>query len=128
MVMKNILFADMGVQDLSSQGLVVLITSGIEGKDALLRAYQEAFNFPYFRMNWDALQDCLRDLSWINAERVVIIHDDLPSLEESDLRTYLAILSDTVIEWADDSGKKFEVVFPLHLKARLSEIVGGVKA
>jgi len=33
---------------------------------------EAAFQFPYFGRNWDALNDCLRDMSWVSASGYVV--------------------------------------------------------
>ncbi|MGW7293642.1 barstar family protein [Streptomyces xiamenensis] len=39
--------------------------TGVRDRDALLRRCAEDLGFPdYFGHNWDALDDCLRDLVW----------------------------------------------------------------
>ena len=39
---------------------------GIQNKGALLNAVSDALCFPdYFGGNWDALEECIRDLSWL---------------------------------------------------------------
>jgi Barstar (barnase inhibitor) len=55
--------------------LLELDGSAIEGKEALMAALSEGFEFPdYFGANWDALEECLRDLgSWIEAGGYAIV-------------------------------------------------------
>ncbi len=52
---------------------------GIVSKPAFLDAFARALHFPdYFGRNWDAFEECLRDLSWGNftgAKGVIIILD-----------------------------------------------------
>jgi RNAse (barnase) inhibitor barstar len=48
--------------------------SGIREQDALLTRIAAGLNFPdYFGMNWNALIDCLRDLSWLNPKGVIVV-------------------------------------------------------
>ena len=67
---------------------------------SLRRVFKRELQFPeYFGENWDALRDCLRDLSWLSENKVVIYHEELPRLvAEGDLATYLDILHCTVRE------------------------------
>jgi hypothetical protein len=54
-------------------------TAGIEGsavasKEDLMAALAAALDFPeHFGANWDALDDCLRDLSWLEAKNHALI-------------------------------------------------------
>ncbi len=52
---------------------------GVASKPAFLEAFAGALRFPdYFGRNWDAFEECLRDLSWGNyngAKGVLIILD-----------------------------------------------------
>ena len=51
--------------------------NGIERADTLFERVAEAMSFPsYFGGNWDALDECLRDLdAWIDAEGFVLVID-----------------------------------------------------
>jgi len=43
-------------------------------KDRTLQEWAAAMQFPsYFGHNWDAFEDCLHDLDWLNARRAVAI-------------------------------------------------------
>src|SRR4051794_34142310 len=76
---------------------IVEVTQSITTKHALLGMLAESLQFPdYFGANWDALDECLRDLSWLPVRAVVIKHDSLPRLTDDVLRTYIDILARTV--------------------------------
>ncbi len=54
---------------------------GIKTEAALLSRISEALSFPsYFGTNWDALSDCLRDLSWLNPKGVLLLLEDSKDL------------------------------------------------
>ena len=56
--------------------------SKIADKESFFKAIALAMDFPdYFGHNWDALRECLNDLSWIKEERKVLIWVD-PRLSE----------------------------------------------
>ncbi|MBI3149753.1 MAG: barstar family protein [Betaproteobacteria bacterium] len=58
---------------------VLRVLAGIRSKAELLAALASAGHFPgCFGGNWDALQDCLLDLSWISNRKVLVVHSDLP--------------------------------------------------
>jgi len=69
--------------ELSAVGLHVAEMSGknVRTEEDLFSAIAQALDFPnYFGRNWDALDECLRDLAaWIPAKGyVLIIRDALP--------------------------------------------------
>lgn len=102
---------------------VVKMPTSITTKSDLLEAFYEKFKFPeYFGFNWDALFDCLRDLSWIKEYLVVIIHRDLPLLSLDEMRKYFFLLSDAITTWGPDDDHQLEVVFHESLKEKVIDI------
>jgi hypothetical protein len=87
---------------------------GIRSKDALLDALYIALRFPdYFGGNWDALNECIRDLSWLPDGDVILRHGDLPMLEDrASLSTYLSILNEATEKWRATGKRKLLVTFP----------------
>ncbi len=82
---------------------VVLNGRNIMDKADLLTAVGEAFNFPsYFGHNWDALDDMLRDLSWLPAAGYVVFLEDFEALaihNEATWRTFVEIWEETTAVW-----------------------------
>jgi RNAse (barnase) inhibitor barstar len=78
----------------------------VSSKEGLLTAVADALAFPaWFGHNWDALEDCLTDLSWSNAEGYVLIlrhADSLHGRSEGEFLTALRILADVSTTWAED--------------------------
>ncbi len=83
----------------------------------------------YFGFNWDALDECLRDLQWIEQREIVLVHDDMPKLSEKELKTYLDILVYAIEDWQNFRDQqdwqnwiehKLEVVFPESAKEWIS--------
>jgi RNAse (barnase) inhibitor barstar len=75
---------------------IVRLPRGIRSKAKLLAILADKLRFPgYFGHNWDALEECLRDLSWLRGEwPIALVHPDLPFGDGSDHRlTYLDILA-----------------------------------
>lgn len=106
-----------------TDAVLLQVPSGLADKEALLACYGESLRFPsHFGGNWDALSDCLRDLSWLAEKPIRIAHTDLP-LTGEDQGMYLDILADAVDHWRVDAARDFTVVFPPRLK---SEIDGRV--
>jgi hypothetical protein len=120
---------------------VLRVPAGICSKVELLAALASAGHFPdYFGGNWDALQDCLRDLSWISNRKVVVVHSDLPLHGTPvECRTYLEILHTTLSDWAGSANPdavapppewpyvdhELRVVFPIQAKAVVNHLVTG---
>jgi RNAse (barnase) inhibitor barstar len=75
-------------------------------KESFLRVSAEAFAFPeWFGGNWDAFEDCLKDLSWAPARRgYLVLYEAWAELAEADqraFRTALDIFSGAVTAWQD---------------------------
>jgi hypothetical protein len=108
--------------------LVVKLARGITSTDRLLGALAEGLSFPpYFGRNWNALEDCLRDLHWIAQRRVVLVHADLPALAGDDWLTYVDVLAHAVDDWRRDArhvGHELVVVFPANAEGAVREALG----
>ena len=77
--------------------------AGCEDKAGLLERISAALAFPsWFGANWDALYDCLVDLSWRPGKGWVLILEnahDLRYAAPDALDNALAILNDAAIAW-----------------------------
>ncbi|WP_019631626.1 barstar family protein [Actinomadura atramentaria] len=78
----------------------------IRNRAAFLRHCAETFAFPdWFGQNWDALEECLRDLSWLPAANgSLVVYDAWTELAGSDepvFRTALAVFGEAVEAWRD---------------------------
>jgi hypothetical protein len=73
---------------------IVRLSKRLRRKDDLLRALAAGLRFPaYFGHNWDALEECLRDLTWLGPDaRVVLLHKYLPLSDDQQQQIYLDIL------------------------------------
>lgn len=98
----------------------ICVPLGIFDKRALLRFIAKELNFPdYFGENWDALEECLRDLSWRPAGQVVMDHEDLPLINDiANARAYVAILANTTFQ-TSKSDRPVCVVFPISFRDRI---------
>ena len=57
-------------------GKPVLARIRFQEKEKLLREIAAALRFPdWFGQNWDALEDCLTDLSWLDADACVLVFE-----------------------------------------------------
>lgn len=105
---------------------VARIGAGLASRNELFQTLGRELRLPaYFGENWDALSDCLRDLSWIGRERVVILHEDLPPLADRDLVTYLELLYECAKDWKQGEDHQLVVVFPEETHDSVVALVGG---
>lgn len=75
--------------------------SGITGKRELLDRFAAALAFPeWFGANWDALQDCLSDLSWRDGRGQLLVIDGFEALQAAS-RDDCGVLLDVLAESAD---------------------------
>jgi RNAse (barnase) inhibitor barstar len=58
--------------------------SNITGKAGFLKAVAKALQFPHhFGSNWDAFEDCLTDLSWIEAGGYILLFKKLENFSRN---------------------------------------------
>jgi hypothetical protein len=75
--------------------------AGARDKDALLGAWALALGFPdWFGRNWDALEDCLADLSWRPGGGHVLVVERFEALAKDDLGILTDILRSSAESWA----------------------------
>src|SRR5688572_1101601 len=86
-----------------------LVMIRAQGKEALLTHIAAGLEFPdWFGQNWDALEDCLTDLSWRNAAgHVLVFEKPQPG---DDLGVLIDVLQSVAEYWAR-RGKPFFAVF-----------------
>lgn len=101
---------------LDEHGIAVFEVCGVAIKNTvdLLDALAQAMQFPeYFGRNWDALDECLRDMSWLPAKGYVLFLHDARRLwqQASDVAGQLVeTWLFTAEEWGR-SGVPFHLVF-----------------
>ncbi len=97
------------------------IPAGIETAEKLIDALDVNLGFPdYFGRNWDALDECIRDLNWLAPVQVVIDHDDVPLKNDLErLEIYLSILYDAVDHWERRKEHKLIVIFPTEYERKI---------
>jgi Barstar (barnase inhibitor) len=79
------------------------------GKEAMLERIARALAFPdWFGGNWDALEDCLTDLSWLAADGHVLVFERFQA--DDDLGVLIDVLASSAAFWAA-RGKPFFAVF-----------------
>ncbi len=106
-------------------GKVVHLGSGILTKGTLLALLSRELSFPgYFGANWDALVDCLSDLSWLGVDSVSLVHDSLPALPTEELKTYLECLQDVLSRRGPGDVPSLHLVFNERDFERIQELLG----
>jgi hypothetical protein len=79
--------------------------AGCRDKADALARIGKALQFPgRFGANWDALADCLGDLSWLLAPGYLLLIEnssEWQAAENEDFDTLLAILNEAALEWRE---------------------------
>jgi hypothetical protein len=92
-------------------GVIRVAGRQLASKQAMLEAVATALSLPdYFGFNWDALEECLQDMSWREGG-VSLLIDEAAMPEErapEDWGVLLAILADTARFWQAE-GRPFAV-------------------
>lgn len=84
---------------------------GARDKGELLARVAGALQFPaWFGANWDALEDCLTDLSWLRADGHVLLLEGASGLPADDFGVFRDVLSSSAQYWAGRD-KSFFAVF-----------------
>ena len=99
--------------------------AGCRDKGEVLERFASALRFPdWFGHNWDALADCLGDLSWWPADGYLLLLDDAGAWRDAapdDFATLLGILGDAALQWSAQR-LPFWALVPLSASA-LDEVV-----
>jgi RNAse (barnase) inhibitor barstar len=100
----------------------------VDADDAIAR-FAEALKFPdWFGGNWDALADCLNDLSWLPAGGYVLLlehADEWCAEDRAGFDTAVEILNEAGARWAE-AGQPFWAFLPT--PARFLETMSGEQA
>ena len=84
--------------------------AGALDRTELLARVARSLQFPdWFGANWDALEDCLTDLSWLEADGHVLLLEDASGLTPDDFGVFADILSSSAQYWAGRARPFFAV-------------------
>jgi len=116
------LYHDDGAKSPSAPVYVAQVPIGITSKDVLLRILGQQLGVPkYFGVNWDALDECLLDLSWIAADDVCLWHEDLPLASvPKEANAYLRVLQHVL---GEPARKAVQISFPKSVRAAIDSIM-----
>jgi hypothetical protein len=110
----------------SRSPVLVRLPAGLRSKRKLLSEYAAQLSLPeYFGWNWDALEECLRDLSWLDDKRpVVITHAGLPFHGHPGTRkTYLRLLQAVGEFWAGWQPGRLRILFTRRSEATIRQLL-----
>ena len=109
MLNENILFFDKHfIINITNNEFIVRLRKDINTRERLFMNLFYSCWFPfYFGHNWDALNDVLGCIDYIEEDCMLIIHEELPKI--SDIETYIRILYYASTHQASD--KKLKVAF-----------------
>ncbi|MDR5815741.1 barstar family protein [Caballeronia sp. LZ033] len=111
-IKEAFVFVDKANQFNDENALVGRIDECLRTPKELFDVLYQSLSLPsYFGFNWNALFDCLRDFHWISQERVIIVHERLPELESSEMRIYLEVLHDAILNWQPGEEHSVQAVF-----------------
>ncbi|KKS44326.1 MAG: hypothetical protein A2986_00860 [Candidatus Jacksonbacteria bacterium RIFCSPLOWO2_01_FULL_44_13] len=118
--------------------VLILIPSDIKDKEDLFQVYSEKLLLPgYFGKNWDALDECIGDLNWLNYKRIILMHTDWPLYSdknvyktgETNKDIYIGVLSHAIAKNKANPdtnlSKEVIVFFPLEYKKEINKIYRG---
>jgi len=96
------------------EGFHFVVPNALRDKTSLFNAFGIGMGAPsqYFGKNWDAFNDCLMDLSWINQTTVHIAHEEVPALPLLDAQIYLKVLSIAIKKWKSEQTLLLAKKFP----------------
>ena len=122
-VMKNFIYLKDPNVFVDSVSLVVHL-SNIQTEDDLLDKLNIHLIFPsYFGFNYNALYDCLSDFHWLKQYRIIIVHDDMPNLDDQTLKIYTKVLYDAINNWKEGEEHTFDVVFPKQYEQKIESLI-----
>jgi hypothetical protein len=99
---------------LEEEGFIVVHfgESKIRSKEALMEEFDRLFNFPwYFGKNWDAVDDCLSDLSWMPGKGYLLAMITYPELGLKDFYLFLDVIRTASSRW-NQKGIPFKLLVP----------------
>ena len=103
--------------------------AGVGTKHELLRRFAEALGFPdWFGANWDALEDCLTDLSWRPAGGHLVLIEGVAGLEDlgpEDRDMLLDILRASARFWAGEGTPFFAAFVDPSRSLALPDLLAG---
>lgn len=86
--MQECIFFDAEHMILDARGIVA--PSGMRCREDVFAFYSSTLSFPdYFGWNWDAFDECIHDLSWLEGPMIHIVHPDIPLANDPKARAIM---------------------------------------
>lgn len=121
--MKGIFFQE-NSNEYRAPGTYLACVSPVYDVQDLYVKLAETLDFPkYFGENWDALIDLYRDFTWIEQKAIVIFHEDLSRLLDSELEKYLECVFTCLDTWSDGLEHCISFVFSYQDEGRIFHIL-----
>jgi hypothetical protein len=84
--------------------------AGAVDKDSVLASFAQALAFPkWYGSNWDALEDCLGDLAWLDAGGHILLIEGAQHLASVERGVLVDILASSAASWAERKRPFFAV-------------------
>jgi hypothetical protein len=92
--------------------------------DRFIQQLGQSLNLPdYFGQNRDALDECLRDLSWFEEHEIILWHCKLPSIPDDQLRVYLSVLQCAAEDWSPGESHRLVPMFDVECQSAIQRLL-----
>jgi RNAse (barnase) inhibitor barstar len=128
-ILRHVIFCNKYISEASTNNCFLAhLSSNVRTKKELLTDLSHKVNFPnYYGYNWDALWDCIRDLSWIEENEIILTYESLPDLPDNILKLYFQLLIEATFDWESSSEHSLKIVLPLAEKNEFLNIIKDIK-
>lgn len=94
-----------------SNSALYINISKVQTKEYLINYLAKSLHFPYFGVNWDSLNDCLTDLTWLTEKDIILIHHSEIELPPEEVKIYFSILKKAIDNWSHWEEHNFYVKY-----------------
>jgi len=101
-----------------------ILPKGIPNADNLMTELYKELVLPYdFEFTWESFSECLKDPAWFNGRNVMLVHQEMPAIDNESLRTYLNILLGCSEFWCENGERRLLVMFPENCREQVGHII-----